>query len=55
MPYRNRHGGGRDPVTTYVFATAAVPLEVGRRLVSVTLPWGVPTGRLHVFAVAADR
>ncbi len=54
MPYRNRHGGGRDPATTYVFATAAVPLEADRRLVSVTLPWGVPSGRLHVFAVAAD-
>jgi hypothetical protein len=38
-----------------VFATAAVPLEVDRRLVSITLPWGVPSGRLHVFAVATDR
>src|SRR5262249_14626025 len=53
MPYRLRPGGGRDRVTTYLFATAAIPLEAGRRLVSVTLPWGTPTGRLHLFAVAA--
>jgi predicted alpha-1,2-mannosidase len=51
MPYRNgRHG--RDTVTTHVFATAPIPLETDRRLVSATLPWGVPHGRLHLFAVA---
>jgi len=53
MPYRNRPGG-RDAVTTYLFATAAISLETDRRLVSATLPWGVPHGRLHLFAVAAD-
>jgi predicted alpha-1,2-mannosidase len=52
MPYRNRRGG-RDTVDTYLFATAAIPLETDRRLVSATLPWGVPSGRLHLFAVAA--
>jgi predicted alpha-1,2-mannosidase len=51
MPYRNRPGG-RDRTPTYLFATAAIPLEPARQLVSVTLPWGAPTGRLHVFAVA---
>ena len=52
MPYRNRRGG-RAAVTTYLFATAAIPLETDRRLVSATLPWGARSGRLHLFAAAA--
>ena len=51
MPYRNVRGG-RDRERTHVFATAAIPLEPARQLVSVTLPWGAPSGRLHIFAVA---
>lgn len=51
MPYRN-HTGGRERVRTHLFGTAAIPLEPGRQLVSVTLPWGAPSGRLHVFAIA---
>jgi predicted alpha-1,2-mannosidase len=51
MPYRN-HSGGRDRVATYLYATAAIPLEPARQLVSVTLPWGAPAGRLHLFAIA---
>jgi len=47
-PYRNESGGGRDNVTTHIFATA--PLSVRATPVSITLP----TNRdLRLFAVAA--
>ena len=51
MPYRT-HPAGPDRVTCYVFGTT-IPLDPVRRPVSLTLPWGTPTGRLHIFALAA--
>ncbi|MEU0092186.1 GH92 family glycosyl hydrolase [Kribbella sp. NPDC006257] len=37
-PYRNEAGGGRDNVTTHIFATAPVAFPEGKTPVSVTLP-----------------
>jgi predicted alpha-1,2-mannosidase len=51
MAYRNS-GGGKDPVTTYLFATAPITLLPGKQVTSVTLPATVTGGDLHVFGVA---
>jgi hypothetical protein len=37
-PYRNEAGGGRDNVTTHIFATAPFTFPAGKTPVSVTLP-----------------
>jgi predicted alpha-1,2-mannosidase len=49
MPYRNG-SGGMQQVTTYLFATAPIPLS-GKPIASVTLPASVSGGDMHVFAV----
>ena len=51
-PYANCDtcASGRDPVKLYVFY-AGLPVDPGKRLVSVTLPATVSGGQLHVFAV----
>ncbi|MFS4096143.1 lectin [Streptomyces sp. AF1A] len=49
--YRNHSGTARDVVTTYVFATAPVPLGAGKKVASVRLPSDVDRGGLHVFAL----
>jgi hypothetical protein len=51
MAYRNS-GGGKDPVTTYLFATAPIELQPGKQATSITLPEGAAPGALHVFGVA---
>ncbi|AJE83148.1 alpha-1,2-mannosidase [Streptomyces albus] len=53
-PYRTVEGGTTEPVDTYVFATAPIPLRPGAHLVSVTLPESTQGGDLHVFAVATS-
>jgi hypothetical protein len=50
MPYRNS-GGGKDAVTTYLFATAPIDLLPGKQATSITLPTTVTGGALHVFGV----
>jgi len=52
MPYRNRSGGGRQVIDTYLFATAPIPVPTGKRVRAVVLPSSVDHGILHVFAVA---
>jgi predicted alpha-1,2-mannosidase len=52
MPYRNVTSGGSQNITTYLFATAPVPLQAGKQVRSVTLPADVDGGVFHVFAVA---
>ncbi|MEU4195566.1 GH92 family glycosyl hydrolase [Kribbella sp. NPDC026611] len=47
-PYRNESGGGRDNVTTHIFATA--PVTLTRTPVSITLP---QNRDLRLFTVAA--
>jgi lysophospholipase L1-like esterase len=51
-PYANCDtcASGRDPVRLYVFY-AGLPVDVGKRLASVTLPATVSGGVMHVFAV----
>jgi predicted alpha-1,2-mannosidase len=51
MPYRNA-GGGKDAVVTYLFTTAPITLQPGKRATGVTLPGSVSGGDLHVFGVA---
>jgi len=46
--YRNV-GAGRNPVRCWLFATAPVDLQAGKRVTSLTMP---SVGNLHVFAVA---
>jgi lysophospholipase L1-like esterase len=41
---------GQDPVNVYVFY-AGLPVDPGKRLVSVTLPATVSGGEMHIFAV----
>jgi hypothetical protein len=52
-PYRDTTSGGRDTVTTNVFATSAISLPSGKTVASVTLPASTNQGSLHVFAIAA--
>jgi hypothetical protein len=47
--YRNVAGADKDPVATYVFATAPYGAPAGKAIESVTLP---DDGDVHVFAVA---
>ena len=51
--YRDTSSGGRDTVSTYVFATSPVSLPSGKTVASVTLPSSANQGALHVFAIAA--
>jgi hypothetical protein len=51
--YRDTGSGGRDAVTTKVFATSPVALPSGKTVASVTLPSSANQGSLHVFAIAA--
>jgi predicted alpha-1,2-mannosidase len=51
MPYRN-HPSGPDRLPCYLFG-AAIRLDPARRAVSAALPWGTPTGRLHIFGLTA--
>ncbi len=50
-PYRNESGGGRDNVTTHIFATA--PVSLTRTPVSITLPKNRDL-RLFTVAVGGD-
>lgn len=50
--YRDVMGSSTDPVGTDVFATAAITLQAGKQLASVTLPATTTGGDMHVFAVA---
>lgn len=52
-PYRDTSSGGRDAVTTNVFATGPVTLPAGKTVAGVVLPASADQGALHVFAVAA--
>ncbi len=47
--YRNVAGAGKDPVTTYVFATKPFQAPAGKRIESVRLPGDTD---LHVFTLA---
>jgi lysophospholipase L1-like esterase len=51
LPYANCDtcASGEDPVNTYVYY-AALPVDPGKRLVSVTLPATVSGGEMHIFA-----
>jgi hypothetical protein len=51
-PYRDTSSGGRDTVTTNVFATTPVSLPSGKTVASITLPASANQGALHVFAIA---
>ncbi|ACU71561.1 mannosyl-glycoproteinendo-beta-N-acetylglucosaminidase [Catenulispora acidiphila DSM 44928] len=51
--YRDTTSGGRDGVSTYVFATSPRSLPAGKTVASVTLPSAANQGNLHVFAIAA--
>jgi len=53
LPYRN-HGTSREQVITYVFY-AAVSLQAGKTVASVTLPDTVTQGQLHVFALSLSN
>ncbi len=48
--YRNEAGGARDPVASYMLATAPVALAPGKQLAAVKLPQNPD---IHVFAVAS--
>jgi hypothetical protein len=52
MPYANCDtcSSGQDPVKTYIFY-AGLPVDPGKRLVSVALPATVSGGEMHIFAV----
>ncbi|MFI1095310.1 GH92 family glycosyl hydrolase [Streptomyces sp. NPDC020917] len=50
--YRDVMGGSVDPVGTEVFASAAITLQDGKQLASVTLPASTDGGDMHIFAVA---
>ncbi|MGH3439860.1 MAG: GH92 family glycosyl hydrolase, partial [Sciscionella sp.] len=52
-PYRNETSGGSQRIDTYVFATAPIALQAGKRVASVTLPTEVKGGALHIFAITA--
>jgi hypothetical protein len=51
--YRDTASGGRDSVSTKVFATSAIALTAGKTVTGVTLPSSANQGALHVFAIAA--
>jgi len=53
LPYRNQ-GQRRDNAATHVFY-AAVPLQAGKLVVSVTLPRAARQGWLHVFALTISN
>jgi hypothetical protein len=52
LPYANCDtcASGEDPVSTYVYY-AALPVDPGKKLVSLTLPATVSGGEMHIFAV----
>jgi hypothetical protein len=50
-PYRNSSGGDPQTISTYVFSSAPITLDVGKTVQSVTFPSAVDGGELHVFAV----
>ncbi|HZR50307.1 MAG TPA: lectin [Streptosporangiaceae bacterium] len=52
-PYRDNSSGGKETVTTDVFATSPVSLPSGKTIASVTLPGSANQGFIHVFAIAA--
>ena len=52
MPYLNHTSGSNQRYDTYLFATAPIMLQSGKRVASVTLPSDVPVGDFHVFAIA---
>jgi predicted alpha-1,2-mannosidase len=49
--YRHHATGQQDGIKTYVFY-AAIPVDAGKTVASVTLPATVSRGRMHVFSVA---
>ena len=53
--YRDCAGcsGGKDPVQTYVFY-AAIPVNPGKTLTSVTLPNGTSGGTEHIFSIGTS-
>jgi hypothetical protein len=51
--YRDTTSGGRDGVSTNVFATSPISLPAGKTVTSVTLPSTANQGQLHVFAITA--
>jgi predicted alpha-1,2-mannosidase len=51
--YRDNSSGGKETVTTDVFATSPVTLTAGKTIASVTLPGSANQGFIHVFAIAA--
>ena len=51
-PYRDNSSGGKETVTTDVFATSPVSLPTGKTIASVTLPSSANQGLIHVFAIA---
>ena len=50
--YRDNSSGGKETVTTEVFATSPVTLTAGKTIASVTLPSSANQGFIHVFAIA---
>jgi putative alpha-1,2-mannosidase len=52
--YRHNAAGQKDNIKTYVFY-AAIPLDGGKTLASVTLPGIVSHGRIHVFSAAVSH
>ena len=51
--YRDNSSGGKETVTTDVFATSPVTLTAGKTIAGVTLPSSANQGLIHVFAIAA--
>lgn len=52
LPYRNTHTG-KQTENTYIFYTA-ISLMAGKTVSSVTLPFSVNAGHLHVFAIGTS-
>ncbi len=50
MSYRNSTSGTSQQITTYVFASAPISLNTGKRVASITLPGSLNQGHLHIFA-----
>ena len=53
LPYRNYRDGRRDAHPTYLFS-AAVPLQAGEVLRSVSLPDVASAGGMHIFAISVQ-
>jgi hypothetical protein len=52
-PYRDTTDGGRQVITTYLFA-ASGSIAGGKTVASVTFPSSVSSGELHAFAFAVQ-